>query len=187
VSLPAPLVTGIQPPSGPAAGGQKVFLSGGYFLEGVTVFFGDQEAPSALRFGPNADSTVLIEVTTPPGQGEVEVRAVNTIPGRAESADSVIFTYESTDGYIRGDADASGDVNLTDAVQLLTFLFSGGSVPACEAAADTDRSGSLGMTDAIQILNFLFLGAANFPAPFPGCGQDPLGELLDCDTTRNCQ
>ena len=187
VSLPAPLVTGIQPPSGPAAGGQKVFLSGGYFLEGVTVFFGDQEAPSALRFGPNADSTVLIEVTTPPGQGEVEVRAVNTIPGRAESADSVIFTYESTDGYIRGDTDASGDVNLTDAVQLLTFLFSGGSVPACEAAADTDRSGSLGMTDAIQILNFLFLGAANFPAPFPGCGQDPLGELLDCDTTRNCQ
>ncbi|MDE0739542.1 MAG: CotH kinase family protein [Planctomycetota bacterium] len=187
VSLPEPLVTGIQPATGPAAGGQKVFLSGGYFLEGVTVFFGDQEAPSALRFGPNADSTVLIEVTTPPGQGEVEVRAVNTIPGRSESVDSAIFTYENAEGYTRGDADSGGDINLTDAVQLLNFLFSGGAEPACAAAADTNRSGSIDMTDAIQILNFLFLGAENFPAPFPGCGQDPLGELLDCDTTRNCQ
>ena len=117
----------------------------------------------------------------------VEVRAVNTIPGRSESIDSVIFTYENADGYIRGDVDSGGDINLTDAVQLLNFLFSGGTEPACAAAADTNRSGSIDMTDAIQILNFLFLGAENFPAPFPGCGQDPLGELLDCDTTRNCQ
>ena len=187
VNLQPPLVTGIQPATGPASGGQTVFLSGGYFQEGVTVMFGDQEAPTVQRFGPGGDSTVLLQVITPPGQGEVEVRAVNTIPGRVESVDSVIFTYENTDGYIRGDADAGGDVNLTDAVQLLNFLFSGGSMPACEAAADTNRSGSLDMTDAIQILNFLFLGADNLPAPFPDCGQDPLGELLDCNTTRDCQ
>jgi hypothetical protein len=187
VSLPAPLVTGIQPNTGSAAGGDTVYLSGGFFLEGATVYFGAQEAPTVTRFGPNADSTVLLQITTPPGQGEVEVRAVNTIPGRSESVDSVIFTYENADGYTRGDADSGGNINLTDAVQLLNFLFSGGAEPACAAAADTNRSGSIEMTDAIQILNFLFLGAGNFPAPFPGCGQDPLGELLDCNTTRNCQ
>ena len=79
------------------------------------------------------------------------------------------------------------ELTLTDAVLLLNFLFSGGPTPACQAAADTDRSGSLGMTDAIQILNFLFLGAAEFPAPFPDCGQDPLGELLECEASRTCQ
>ena len=187
VSLPAPLVTGILPEFGAAGGGDEILLSGGYFFEGITVFFGDQEAPSVTRFGPDADSTVLLRVTTPPGRGEVEVRAVNTRPGRAESADSMSFTYRGAEGYTRGDADASGDINLTDAVLLLNFLFSGGAAPACQAAADTDRSGSLAMTDAIQILNFLFLGAAEFPAPFPDCGQDPLGELLECEASRTCQ
>ena len=98
VSLPAPLVTSIQPSTGSAAGGDTVYLSGGFFLEGATVFFGDQEAPMVTRFGPNADSTVLLQVTTPPGQGEVEVRAVNTIPGRSESIYSVTFTYENAEG-----------------------------------------------------------------------------------------
>ena len=187
VSLPVPLVTGIQPGIGSGEGGETVYLSGGYFLDGVTVFFGDQEAPSAVRFGPNADSTVMLQVTTPPGQGEVQVRAVNTRPGRAESVDSATFTYESVEGFTRGDADSSGNINLTDAVLLLNFLFVGGPEPACRAAADTDRNGRLAMTDAIQILNFLFLGNAEFPAPFPDCGQDPLGELLECRAGLVCQ
>ena len=97
------------------------------------------------------------------------------------------FTYRGAEGYTRGDADASGDINLTDAVLLLNFLFVGGPEPACRAAADTDRNGRLAMTDAIQILNFLFLGNAEFPAPFPDCGQDPLGELLECRAGLVCQ
>ena len=117
------------PATGSAAGGDTVYLSGGFFLEGATVFFGDQEAPTVTRFGPNADSTVLLQVTTPPGQGAVEVRAVNTIPGRSESIDSVTFTYENTDGYIRGDVDSGGNINLTDAVFLLVFLFQAGPPP----------------------------------------------------------
>ena len=187
ILLPAPVVTGLQPDTGSAEGGETVFLSGGNFLEGVTVFFGDQEAPSVTRFGPKNDSTVLLQVTTPPGQGPVEVRAVNTQPGRAESVDSVTFTYRSPVGYIRGDPDSSGDVNLTDAVLLLNYLFSGGTEPGCPAAADTDRNGEVDMSDAIRILNYLFVGGAELLAPFPECGQDPLGEMLSCPAASNCQ
>ncbi len=187
VSLPVPLVTGVQPNVGSAAGGETIFLSGGFFFEGAEVYFGDQQAPAARRFGPNADSTVLLEVTTPPGQGQVEVRVVNTQPGRSESTDSVTFTYESAEGFLRGDPDSSGDINLTDAVLVLNYLFAGGASPGCEAAGDSDRSGDIGMTDAIQILNYLFLGSDGFPAPFPECGQDPLGELLGCEATRTCE
>ena len=187
VLLPSPLVTGLQPDIGSAQGGETVFLSGGNFLEGVTVFFGEQEAPAVARFGPNNDSTVLLEVTTPPGEGQVEVWAVNTRPGRAESSVSVTFTYQSPAGYIRGDPDSSGDINLTDAVLLLNFLFGGGAEPGCPAAGDTDRDGELAMTDAIRILNYLFVGGGGFAAPFPNCGPDPLGELLSCPAASNCQ
>ena len=55
--------------------------------------------------------------------------SVNTMPVRSESIDSVIFTYENADGYIRGDVDAGGDINLTDAVFLLVFLFQAGPPP----------------------------------------------------------
>ena len=126
-------------------------------------------------------------MTTPAGQGQVEVRVVNTQPGRSESADSVTFTYESAEGFLRGDPDSSGDINLTDAVLVLNYLFAGGASPGCEAAGDSDRSGDIGLTDAIQILNYLFLGSDGFPAPFPECGQDPLGELLGCEATRVCE
>jgi hypothetical protein len=187
VSFPVPVVTGVQPNVGSGAGGETVFLSGGFFFEGAEVYFGDQQAPEVRRFGPNADSTVLLEVTTPAGQGQVEVRVVNTQPGRSESIDSVTFTYESAEGFLRGDPDSSGDINLTDAVLVLNYLFAGGASPGCEAAGDSDRSGDIGLTDAIQILNYLFLGSDGFPAPFPECGQDPLGELLGCEATRACE
>ena len=70
---------------------------------------------------------------------------------------------------------------------VLNYLFAGGARPGCEAAGDSDRSGDIGLTDAIQILNYLFLGSDGFPAPFPECGQDPLGELLGCEATRVCE
>ncbi|MBI4603484.1 MAG: hypothetical protein HY721_16150 [Planctomycetes bacterium] len=84
----------------------------------------------------------------------------------------------------RGDANASGRVDLSDAVFLLGFLFLGDSPPPCPDAADADDSGALDITDAIFDLGFLFLGNAPPPAPGPStCGPDPTPEeppLDDC-------
>jgi hypothetical protein len=96
--------------------------------------------------------------------------------------------------FVRGDADASGSINLTDGIVVLNFLFSGGPAPKCLDAGDTDDTGRpLAITDAIRIFNWLFTGGAAPlpPSPTPGqttylaatCGTDPTpNDGLDCAT-----
>ena len=68
----------------------------------------------------------------------------------------------------------NGNTNpqLSDAVYLLNFLFTGGEVPNCLAACDTDGDGRAMLTDSVQLLQFLFLGGippVNWDGPNPTC------------------
>jgi len=77
-------------------------------------------------------------------------------------------------GFRRGDSNASGDLNITDGVFVLNYLFLGGPEPPCQDAADSDDNGQLNITDGVRILNYLFLGGPAPPAPGPDtCGSDP--------------
>ncbi|MBI4600918.1 MAG: PKD domain-containing protein [Planctomycetes bacterium] len=93
-------------------------------------------------------------------------------------------------GFHRGDADDNGSLQLTDAIQVLGFLFLGRPAPACLDAGDADDNGSLQITDAVRILSFLFLGgvAPASPGPPPeDCGPDPTGDDgLGCDAYLSC-
>jgi hypothetical protein len=102
--------------------------------------------------------------------------------------------------FVRGDVDASGDINITDGIFLLNYLFSGGTTPACLDAADVNDSGggAPDITDAIAVFNWLFLGG---PAPSPpspttspyisrDCGLDPPDgptDTLDCAAFAPCE
>jgi hypothetical protein len=82
----------------------------------------------------------------------------------------------------RGDVDASGSIELTDAVKLLGFLFLGGPKPECLDAADTDDNGATDISDAVSNLNYQFLGGPPPAAPGPTiCGVDPNPDELGCD------
>lgn len=86
--------------------------------------------------------------------------------------------------FLRGDADVSGLVDLTDPLSNLNFLFLGDFTPTCMDAADTDDSGVVDVSDPIRNLTFQFLGGVVIPAPNPECGTDPTedgGEDLGCD------
>jgi hypothetical protein len=75
----------------------------------------------------------------------------------------------------RGDHDGSGLADITDALNLLGFLFLGTTPPICRDASDFDNSGALDITDALILLGHLFLGSPN-ALPTPGtanCGLDP--------------
>jgi regulation of enolase protein 1 (concanavalin A-like superfamily) len=92
-------------------------------------------------------------------------------------------------GFHRGDSDDNGQLQLTDAVRILGFLFLGGVSPTCLDAADTDDNGQLQLTDAVRILGFLFLGgvapAAPGPPPNP-CGEDTGAAHLGCASYTHC-
>jgi len=89
----------------------------------------------------------------------------------------------------RGDARISGRLDITDAIQILGFLF-GGSSLSCLEAGDVDDDGQVLVTDAILLLGYLFSNGPPPAAPGPpgeDCGLDPEGSpSLGCSTYSAC-
>ena len=82
--------------------------------------------------------------------------------------------------FSRGEVNADGRRDLTDALFVVNWLFLAGAAPVCLDAADVDDSGRVDVTDPIALLNFLFLNGAMPPPPFPGSGEDPTLDNLNC-------
>jgi hypothetical protein len=83
--MAAPAVSGVFPASGPAAGGTSVTISGTGLADATMVSFGG--AAGTIT----ADSGTQITVTSPPGNGTVDVAV--TTPGGTSTAG--MFTYTS--------------------------------------------------------------------------------------------
>ena len=90
------------------------------------------------------------------------------------------------DAFRRGDIDNNNQVNLTDAVSLLSHLFQGQPAPACGDAADVDDNGVLNLTDGISLLGHLFRGDPPPPSPGLACGSDPTADGLGPCSTTGC-
>jgi hypothetical protein len=88
----------------------------------------------------------------------------------------------------RGDANSDGNVDVSDAVFILQWLFSGGGPPSCPDAADGNDSGGIDLSDAVYILSSLFLGGCRLPWPGPeACRADPTPDALgECSTQPQC-
>jgi hypothetical protein len=66
-----------------------------------------------------------------------------------------------------GDADQDGDIDLTDAVVILNYLFRSGPQPRVRVS-DADSDGQITLADAVRILDDLFRGGSR-----RGLGQRP--------------
>jgi hypothetical protein len=76
-------------------------------------------------------------------------------------------------------------MDISDALSLLSYLFSTGEA-SCQKAADTNDDGLLNLTDAIRVVLYLFEGKT-VPAPFLLCGSDPTRDNLSCGAFITCQ
>src|SRR5262249_55984215 len=106
--------------------------------------------------------------------------------GLAMSGLQLASGQEGAAAFIRGDANADGERNITDAIFLLGCSFLGTKCPDCADAADVNDDGKHNITDPIYLLNFLFSGGSNPPAPDDACGQDSTGDELDCASFLPC-
>lgn len=87
----------------------------------------------------------------------------------------------------RGDVDANSEVDITDALQILMFLFVGNELLSCEDAADWDDNGKFDISDVIRLLQFQFMGTTPPAEPGTECGEDPTTDTLnECEIT-GCQ
>jgi hypothetical protein len=82
--------------------------------------------------------------------------------------------------FLRGDCDGNTRVEITDAINLLGFLFLGTFTPTCRDACDTNDDGNVDLSDPLYILTFLFIGGIDpIPQPYPDSGPDLTVDSLD--------
>jgi len=67
-----------------------------------------------------------------------------------------------------GDLDGDWDVNISDAVYLVQYIFNSGSPPAQMWLGDCDLNGKLNLTDAVYLVAYIFGGG---PSPCVGSGK----------------
>jgi hypothetical protein len=105
-----------------------------------------------------------------------EPLALTNLPGGpgAHVVAQAWINCEKRSEFKRGDAGANGKVSISDAVQILQFLFMGGTDLPCEPAADVDDSGGIDLTDPVVLLGYLFAGGKAPEPPGPAvCGEEP--------------
>jgi hypothetical protein len=131
---------------------------------------GPQDAATQVLF--QAQGLYVFELEVDDGAAEDQTDT--------EEVEVTVLGDSTEPRFRRGDSTDDGQLNITDPIRLLNFLFLGNvEAPSCRDAADSDDDGVLSITDAIQVLRFLFLGGLA-PAP-PGpttCGQDPTPDSL---------
>ena len=99
-----------------------------------------------------------------------------------------IQVEDVSEKFIRGDANADGSVDVTDAVVTFFVLFFGLGEIACKDGADSNDNGAVDISDGIFTLTYKFLGGVTIPSPgSDSCGPDPTEDSLDCEIRTMCQ
>ncbi|MBI4602753.1 MAG: hypothetical protein HY721_12420 [Planctomycetes bacterium] len=178
---------------------QEVFPAGlageavPYTEQSVPFVATSEEADLVFALSVVGDATFLIDdVRIRPGEAPPREVCDNGADddgdGKADCADQDCAAAAACQGprFHRGDADQNGTLQLTDAVQVLGYLFLGipTKVPDCLDAADADDNGQVQLTDAVRILGFLFLGLGP-PAP-PGPPPEACGADVEPDPFDPC-
>lgn len=101
---------------------------------------------------------------TPLAAGTINLTA--RVVDIAGSTDEQPLTLTVAEPYVCGDADGSQAVNISDAVYLINYIFSGGPAPTPLLSGDADCSAALNISDAVYLINYIFSGG---PAPCSNC------------------
>jgi hypothetical protein len=89
--------------------------------------------------------------------------------------------------FTRGDTNGDGEVDIGDAVFVLTYLFAQGELPSCMKAADANASAEVDIADAIYLLSYLFSSGPAPAQPFPECGTGATDDGVSCEAFSACQ
>jgi hypothetical protein len=147
---------------------------------------------------PIADAVVVsprLAVGHAPALGPAEPlgpRTLEVLDPRGRSALLSAVDYVDTEpppgvAFIRGDANQSLAVDISDSLTILGYLFLGfPSRLDCLEAADIDAGGTIDIADAIQLLGHLFLGGPAPRAPYPACGESVAAPAHGCERFAAC-
>jgi len=119
----------------------------------------------SLPAGLTLNTNTGIVSGTPTDSGRVTFTVSAT--GASGGSDSKQITMRIAPGaYIPGDANHDHIVDISDAVYLIAYIFSGGLAPAPMIAGDVNADCAVDISDAVYIISYIFGGGV---APLPGC------------------
>jgi len=140
--------------------------------------------------GTSATLSIAGDLGTPPVPVIIDLNGTAQAPTVTTNPRTMTVTFCTGGGapFIRGDADQSGRLAVTDAILILDYLFGGASLErgqptytSCAQVMNVDGTTGMGdvfvedqadidLSDAIYLLGSLFQQGALPPAPFPACG-----------------
>lgn len=143
-----------------------------------------------IRPEANPGTTALLNRTRTYGgqvpMSNVYSRSPGEVPVEPRLVDGRVIIEGTETTFRRGDNNGDGELDVSDAVFLLLYLFAGGLEPECQKSADADDSGILDLTDATYLLDFAFLLGPAPASPFEDCGVDPTLDDLGCASHGPC-
>ncbi len=133
-----------------------------------TAFYPEEIGPEELLAGDNVVAVEVHQAALDSSDLSFELELIgNSVPDVPVA------------GFLRGDANGDGTIDISDALKTLFVLFRGAATN-CEDSLDADDDGSMAIGDAIYILAYLFRSGPAMPVPFLAAGDDPTADVLDC-------
>ncbi|MEC9475648.1 MAG: HYR domain-containing protein [Planctomycetota bacterium] len=121
----------------------------------------------------------------PVGTTDVEVTATDEV-GNVTTELFSVTVDECQSSFLRGDTNDDGTYDISDAIYILGYIFSGAADPTCMDALDENDDGQIQIADAIYHFSALFMGGSPPAAPYDSCGVDPTPDSLDCEGYQSC-
>jgi hypothetical protein len=173
VTAASPAVTGVEPSSGPEAGGTEVLISGSAFSGAKEVRFGSTPASEF-----SVKSPTLIRAVAPPGIGVVDV-SVTTPSGTGEASPADRFTYSPQVTLSSASNPSVHGQKVTFTAKVIPAF--GGSPTPLGTVAFVEGSTTLGVANLSKgtaTLNTTALGAGKHPvtAVYSGDAHYGFGE-----------
>jgi outer membrane protein assembly factor BamB len=84
-----------------------------------------------------------------------------------EFTEGPLWSFTTEYNYICGDANADEDVNVSDAVHIINYVFVGGDPPDPLVSGDVNCDEDVNVSDAVWIINYVFVGG-NIPCDTNG-------------------
>lgn len=104
--------------------------------------------------------TMTIDTSTHPYYGQMQMGDPN---GPVSVSWNGPYTFDVVRSTL-GDVNQDGNVNVTDVVRLIQYLFKGGPPPESVDLADANRDGGVSVMDVVFLVNYIFKAG-----PKPSC------------------
>ncbi|TFH57895.1 MAG: hypothetical protein E4G91_10170 [Candidatus Zixiibacteriota bacterium] len=171
-------------------------LIGGIVLFSLAFAFGSEnETPAATKSNADSqirssDQTATSSVKSPQSGEQIKWQVVASGGAKGASTNYVLSgttgqtaagpgastSYGVNQGYWQnfvvgpaytcGDANGDASVDISDAVYLISYIFSGGSAPSPLLAGDANCDAAIDISDVVYLISYIFSGGQ---APCAGC------------------